>query len=765
MNHLKRYTRTLLCSMGFLVVAMLAACGGGNQGRDPILGLPAADLVSVLVSPATATIASGAVQQFVATATFADGSSRDVSAASNWVSGTPAVATVNSASGLASGLGAGSAAITASYGGKSGSATLTVTAVTLRSIAVTPANPALALGAQQQMHAMGTFSDGSTRDITAIASFSSATPAVATIVANTGLATAVKAGNTVITATSGALSGSTTLTVNPAVLTSIAVAPQNPTVQIGATRQLTVTATYSDGGTTDVTAASTYTSGTPAAVGVNAAGLTSGLAAGSSVVTARFGGQSASTTVTVPAVQLLALTVNPASATVAIGGLQRYIATATYSDGATADISASVKWTSDNTAVATVLQSGIATGRSAGSATITATAGAKSANATLNVTAPLTLTSIAVTPANSTMLVGAFSQFTATATYSDGTTANISASANWTSGNTAVATVVPGGLVSSLGGGITSITASLNGISGNAALTVTQAAVTLTGITITPPNPVVTIGDAQQFTATGTYSNNTTANLTTQVTWSVSSAGVASISAGGLAQSLSVGVTNVTATLNNQGATTTLTVNPTRAQALSINLGTATTFGVLSGTTITNNAGGTTLVTGDVGAATQITDPPQAPGFQNYKAGAVLTKALADLQTAVLEANGRVCDTVSAAGIDLGGRTLPPGIYCFAGPITNTGILTLNAQGLYIFRTASTLSTSANSSVVLSGGALADNVFWAPVGATTLGTNSVFKGTILSAAGAINVGNNTTLVKGRVLTGAAVTLSNNAITK
>ena len=55
MNALKRYSRTLFCAVGFLAAALVAGCGGGgDQGRDPILGLPAADLVSVAVTPATA---------------------------------------------------------------------------------------------------------------------------------------------------------------------------------------------------------------------------------------------------------------------------------------------------------------------------------------------------------------------------------------------------------------------------------------------------------------------------------------------------------------------------------------------------------------------------------------------------------------------------------------------------------------------------------------------------------------------------------------
>ena len=74
MNVLQRYTKTLFCSIGFLATALLAGCGGGDQGRDPILGVPAATLVSLAVTPAVPSIALGASQQFAATATYSDGS-------------------------------------------------------------------------------------------------------------------------------------------------------------------------------------------------------------------------------------------------------------------------------------------------------------------------------------------------------------------------------------------------------------------------------------------------------------------------------------------------------------------------------------------------------------------------------------------------------------------------------------------------------------------------------------------------------------------
>jgi hypothetical protein len=595
MNALKRYSRTLFCSVGLIVTALVAGCGGGgDQGRDPILGLPAATLVSVAVTPATPSIAISAGQQFVAVASYTDGSSRDVTTLSAWTSATPAVATVTATGGLATGVSAGTSVITATFSGKSGTAVLTVRPATLLSIALSPLTPAINIATSQPFTVTGTFSDGTTRDVTALSTFASAVIGVGTVNPATGLALGVSAGTSLITATSGGMTATTLLTVNPTTLVSIAVAPQAPTLLLGATRQLVVTATWSNGTTTDVTNVSTYATGTCPCVSVSSVGLLKGIAVGSTVVTATFSGKTATTTPTVLSTTLSSIVVTPANATVTTGGTQQFVATGTFSDGSTAVITSSVAWTSGNNLVATVVTGGVATGVAPGTTAITATSGVRSGSATLDV----------------------------------------------------IAGVVP------------------------------------------PP-----------------------------------------------------------------------VLNP-------VNLRTAANFAVLAGTSITNNSGGTTLVTGDVGSPSQTTDPTQAAGFTNYKSGAILDGALADLQTAITDANGRTCSPVSSpSGVDLGGLVLVPGVYCYAGSISITGTLILSGPGVYIFRTTTTLDTTANSVIQLAAGATADNITWVPVGAATLGANSVFKGSILGQSGAITAGDNATLLNGRVLSGAAVTLRNNQITK
>jgi hypothetical protein len=114
----------------------------------------------------------------------------------------------------------------------------------------------------------------------------------------TGLATAVGAGTSTISATSGAISGSTLLTVTPATLVSIAVTPANPSITKGSTQQFTATGTFSDN-STQVLSNAVWASGTTTVATINAPGLATGVGQGTSTISATSGAISGSTVLTV----------------------------------------------------------------------------------------------------------------------------------------------------------------------------------------------------------------------------------------------------------------------------------------------------------------------------------------------------------------------------------------------------------------------------------------------------------------------------------
>lgn len=303
MNALKLYVKILLCSVGLLLTAMLAGCGGGDQGRDPILGLPAAALLSVTVAPASASVPIGATQQFTAMASYADGASRDVTALSTWSTDNAGVAGVDAGSGLATGVASGTAAIGATFGGKSHSQALTVTAVAVASIAVTPVSASIPIDGVQQFTATATYTDGSSSDVSGSAVWNSASTAVATVGQN-GVAQGVAGGSAVISATLGTKSDSQTLTVRSATLTSVAVTPVGAAIPVGDTRQYTATASYSDGTSANVTSSSNWTSGNPGVVTIDSAsGVATARSGGAALISASYKGQNAAQTLTVsPAV-------------------------------------------------------------------------------------------------------------------------------------------------------------------------------------------------------------------------------------------------------------------------------------------------------------------------------------------------------------------------------------------------------------------------------------------------------------------------------
>jgi Ice-binding-like/Bacterial Ig-like domain len=215
----------------------------------------------------------------------------------------------------------------------------------------------------------------------------------------------------------------------------------------------------------------------------------------------------------------------------------------------------------------------------------------------------------------------------------------------------------------------------------------------------------------------------------------------------------------------------------------SAGLGAACTYGILAATTSTNT--GATTVRGDLGlspgsSVTGFQDPPA----NTYVGGGTHTGGLglvtgtihltdppppsptsaaaaqAALTVAYLDLAGRTAPAPAVIAGDLGGLTLAPGLYKSTSTIGITGALTLdaggNANAIWIFQIASSLTTLGNSSIVLAGGAQPHNIFWQVGSSATLGTNSTFSGSILALS-------DITLTTGATLNGRALA-RNGAVT-
>jgi uncharacterized protein YjdB len=253
----------------------------------------------------------------------------------------------------------------------------------LHSITVTPVNPVISLQGKQQFVATGTSNDGTTEDLTTQATWSSSNPSVATV-SRSGLATAVGVGTTTITANSDGTSGSTTLTVTSQTLS---ITPASLFIPPQATQQFAATSTDNYGTTQDVTWLVAWTSSNTSVATVNSSGLATAISAGTTTITAGFGGIWGSTPLTVSSATLSSISITPANPGISPQGTQQFAATGTFADGTTQDITSQVTWISSNTSVATVSSSGLVTAVAVGTSTITASAGSISGSTPLTVTA------------------------------------------------------------------------------------------------------------------------------------------------------------------------------------------------------------------------------------------------------------------------------------------------------------------------------------------------------------------------------------------
>jgi hypothetical protein len=369
-------------------------------------------------------------------------------------------------------------------------------------------------------------------------------------------------------------------------LTSIKVTPTTALIPITGFQQFTATARYSDGTSRDVTSSSIWTSGTPGVATVSpTTGVAVGVTSGTSIITAAFGGMTDFGTLNVSAVTLQSIMVTPVAASIPRFGTQQYMATAIFSDGSTLNVTAApgIAWTSVDVApgvgIATVgAGTGLATGNAVGQATITAAYGGKTASATLTVLAK-TLTQLNVTPTPASIPVLGAQQFTAIATYNDGSTLNVTANpgATWASATPAVAANPINGLAIGLTPGTSNITATFGGMTSNIAVLNVVAKVLLS-IDVTPTLASIPLFGTQQFTAIARYNDGSTLDVTTNVNnnWAAADVfpgvGVASIDntpgspTKGRATGNAVGQSNITATFG--GMTSNIAVLTVNAKVL-----------------------------------------------------------------------------------------------------------------------------------------------------------------------------------------------------
>ena len=407
-----------------------------------------------------------------------------------------------------------------------------------------------------------TINNGETLQLTATVSpsntsnstvtWSSSNTNIATV-NNNGLVTAKSRGTATITATTtdgSNLSASCNVTVNQ-LATGITLNKTTAAINNGETLQLTATVSPSNVSNSTVTWSSSNTS----VATVNSDGLVTAKSRGNATITATTtDGTNLSASCSVTVTQLATgISLNRTSATINNGETLQLTASVSPSNVN----NSAVTWSSSDTNIATVNNSGLVTAKSRGTVTITATTtDGSNLSANCNITVNQLATGITLNKTSATINNGETLQLTATVLPSNVTNANVT----WSSSNTSVATVSSDGLVTAKSCGNATITATTTdgtNLSASCSVTVNQLA---TGITLNKTQATINNGETLQLTATvspGNASNSA-------VAWSSSNTNVATVSSNGLVTAKSSGNATITATTtdgSNLSANCNITVN------------------------------------------------------------------------------------------------------------------------------------------------------------------------------------------------------------
>lgn len=537
------------------------ACGGSER-RPPVQNV--VKLESISIAPAAISIVKGRGLTFSATGNYTDGTTKDLTMEVTWSSDNAAVATVG-VNGVAYGVEAGTANIRAAKDTFSAEAILTVTGAPLVLVEVEPATATAIAGEVITLKAFGTLDDDMRLEMTSTLEWNSSDSLVATV--SEGVVTTLIPGTVTIEARDAvtSISASATITVVEAQPVQLVVAPDSSNIPQGLTQQYSATAIYADQSTRDVTQDVVWSStAQQIAVVSNVAGskgLATTLDDGIASIEAHHvpSNLRAAGTLRVTPPVVARIDVTPSTPTIGQGDRVTFVAMATYTDGAMRDLSASVTWASSDQTVAILSTTDRATflAIGAGMVEISATdpmsgvsSNASMSSAMLTVTPPA-LVSIAVVPMAERTPLGLNVQYQAFGVLSDRSSVDLTTTATWNSSAPGVASVDASGLVTPVGVGVTTISATdpMTGISSNDAgtsATLNVDPAQLLSIFIAPSARAMVTGTTQQFVATGRYSDGTQVNRSTEFSWRSTGPAV-TVNAAGLASAQAVGTVTISA--------------------------------------------------------------------------------------------------------------------------------------------------------------------------------------------------------------------------
>ena len=452
-----------------------------------------------------------------------------------WNSSNTAVATVD-ASGKVTAVGIGTATITATVGDKKATCEITVAELVIPVETISLNLTSAALLEEEVITLVATVTPDDATD--KIVTWNSSNTAVATVDAN-GKVTAVAAGTATITATAGDKTATCEVTV-----AELVVSLNRASAALVEGESVTLVATVTPDFVKDKTV--TWNSSNTAVATVDASGKVTAVGIGTATITATVGDKKATCEITVAelVIPVEGISLNLTSAALLEDEVVTLVAIVT-PDDATDKI---VAWSSSDEKVATV-KDGVITAVAAGTATITATAGDKTATCEVTVAelvVSLNRASAALVEGESVTIVAMV-----TPDYVKDKTVT------WSSSNTAVATVDASGKVTAVGIGTATITATVGGKTATCEIIVAELVVPVEGISLNRTSAALVEGETLTLVATVTPDNATDKT----VTWSSSNTSVATVDATGKVTAVAVGTATITALAGDKTATCEVTVD------------------------------------------------------------------------------------------------------------------------------------------------------------------------------------------------------------
>ena len=453
----------------------------------------------------------------------------------------------------------GSTVITATNGTKTGTATLTVLAPQVASVALSPATAALLVGDTVRFAAQPR--DEEEQAITGRSvKWSIANPAIAKI--SGGVLIGLAAGTTVAIATVDGVSDSATVAVSARPVASVSVVPGIITLASGK-RTLLGTSALDDLGNSIDDKIVTWSSDNEEVATVSSTGTVSALSTGTATITASVSTKGSNgkgktgkgqVKVVTTAVPIATVTISPASATVITGSTKQLTAIAKDSGGTELG-GRSIAWASGNSSVATVSSSGLVTAVAPGQATISASAEGKTGSSTITVTVP-PVASLLVSPSSAELLVGKSVTLAATTLDSDGKTLT-GRGISWSSSKSSIATVSSSGVVTGVAIGSAWVVASSEGKKDSASVTVTLPPVA--SVSVSPSSVSLDVGGTKALTVTlKDASGNTLSGRS--VTWVSSDKAVTTVSSSGVVTAVGAGSATMTAASEGKSGTASIAV-------------------------------------------------------------------------------------------------------------------------------------------------------------------------------------------------------------